>query len=59
MLNVLKTLFRECILNIILQFSNKIKNKSLEKNKNEIFKFYINKKSKIDLITIDETKKLK
>lgn len=52
-------MFRECILYIILQFSNKIINKSLEKNKTEILKFYVNKKSKIDLITIDEIKKLK
>ena len=54
-----KSLFRECILNIILQFSNKVINESLEKNKTELLKFYVNKKGKIDLLTIDEIKKLK
>ena len=53
-----KSLFRECILNIILQFSNKIVNSEVEKTKSEILKFYVNKKNKINLLNMDEIKKI-
>ena len=54
-----KKIFRQCILNIIVQFSNKIVNISRNINKTEILKFYINKKNDIDLLNEEEIEKLK
>ena len=54
-----RLLFRECILKIILQFSNKTINKYIDKNKTELLKFYINKINNIELLNSDEIDRLR
>ena len=52
-----KKIFRQCILNIILQFSNILVNNTRNTNKTEILKFYI-KQNDANLLNKEEIEKL-